>query len=99
MPIRERSSITSKTLMRLVASRPATVITTMQASHPAIHAAAFGMDDDLAASATGLAAIQHVVDVEVVRAERPLAAERAVDHADDLLRFDVRAPQAAHHLG
>src|SRR3954468_20270574 len=99
MPISERSSITWKTLMRLVASRPATVRTTMQASHPAIHAAAFGMDDGLAASATGLAAVQHVIDVEVALAERPLAAERAVDHADDLLRLDMRVAQAAHHFG
>src|SRR5690349_18831973 len=99
MPISERSSITSKTLSRLVASRPATDITTMQASHPAIHAAAFGMDGDLPGSANALAAVQHVVDVEVALMERPFAAERPVDHADDLLRLDGGPPQPTRHLG
>src|SRR6188474_2163173 len=99
MPISERNSMTWKTLMRLVASRPATVMTTMQASHPAIHAAAFGMDDDLAGSDTGLAAVKHVVDVEVALVERPRPAQRAVDHARDLVRLDPGAAQAAHHFG
>ena len=34
--------------------------------------------------------VQHVVHVEVALVERPVAAERAVDHADDLLRLDAR---------
>src|SRR6478609_8284740 len=99
MPISERSSMTSNTLTRLVASRPATVRTTMQASQPAIHVAAFTMDDDGWGSANALAAVQHVIDVEVALVERPGAAQRTVDHAHDLLRLDAGVAQAAHHLG
>src|SRR4051812_3088067 len=98
-PISERSSITWKTLSSRVASRPATTITTMQASQPAIHVAAFRMDAVLVASANALAAVQHVIDVEIVLVERPGAAERAVHDTDDLLRLDAVAAQPAHRLG
>src|SRR5579883_828324 len=99
MPISERSSITWKTLSWRCASRPATVITTMQASQPAIHAAALGMEDVVPGSANALAAVQHVIHVEIALMERPLATERAVDHADDLLRLDANPAQPAHQLG
>src|SRR5689334_20011130 len=97
-PISERSSITWKTLSARVASRPATTITTMQASHPAIHAAAFRTDGSGCGSANALAAVQHVVDVEIAAAQRPGATERTVDHADDLLRLHAPVAQAAHHF-
>src|SRR6185503_4033465 len=99
MPISERTSITWKTLSSRCASRPTTVNTTMQASQPAIHAAALGMEDVVPGSANALAAVQHVIDVEVVPVERPFAAERAVDHADDLLRLDAGGAQSACQLG
>src|ERR1700746_1597624 len=99
MPISGRSSITWKTLSWRCASRPATVSTTMQASQPAIHAAALGMEDGVRGSAHALAAVQQVVHVEVALVERPFAAERAVDHADDLLRLDAHVAQPAHQLG
>ena len=40
--------------------------------------------------------IQHVVHVEVALVERPGAAERAVDHAHDLLCVDARRAETVH---
>src|SRR5690242_6880056 len=99
MPSSERTSITWKTLISRCASRPTTVNTTMQASQPAIHAAALGMEDVVPGSANALAAVQHVVHVEVALVERPFAAERAVDHANDFLWLDADVAQPAHQFG
>src|ERR1700712_379591 len=97
-PITERISMTWKTFSSCVVSRPATIMTSMQASQPAIQSAALMMGDT-ASFLRGFCSVQHVVDVEIALVERPRATERTVHDSDDLLRLDLAAAQAAHDLG
>src|SRR6202044_3924391 len=93
--ISERITMTWKTSSSRVVSRPATAITTMQASQPAIQNAALMMGDT-ASFLRGFCSVQHVVDVEIALAERPGATERTIHHSDDVLCLDTAGAQAAH---
>src|SRR5471032_1159931 len=108
-PMRERMTMTWKTSSSRVVSRPATAMTTMQASQPAIQSAALIVGVTIVevtaigvtrASFLGsLGSVQHVVDVEVALVERPSAGERTIYHAHDFLRLDASAAQTAHDFG